>query len=185
MGGSIIVYIVSAACGSGSSSGLLPGGDANVVPDAKANTNGSRLKSKFYALEDGSRQTLPSWRDTQRNEDCTVRLAADVQLRCLPAAQAIEMYKDDKCTIPLLVERAGCPEYLETTSATIGACLEGAPAKLFKKGASAGVAPSDLVYRVQTTCTSIGAAAGRGNLFLVDEVPPTSFVAATVSIEGT
>ena len=108
-GGACLVYVVIAACNAGENSaryvdsdGSAPnghdgssgadgsGGDlldalTNPVADAKADpaTSGTRLKAKYYAGADGSRQFV-GWHDAQRDEDCYFGAAADGVLRCAP-----------------------------------------------------------------------------------------------------
>lgn len=83
------------------------------VPDADAapTVSGSRLKAKYIAGEDGSRQFNYAWRDTKRNEDCNFAHMADGKLRCLPTSGASQIYfADEACSTPLWVrvKASGC-----------------------------------------------------------------------------
>lgn len=80
LGGSILIYVIMAACSGAERPGLLGG---TSVSEAKAdgNASGTRLKVKRYAGADGS-SLLVSLHDSQLNVDCGFSTAAD---GCAPA----------------------------------------------------------------------------------------------------
>jgi hypothetical protein len=132
--GSIVIYIVVAACSGGGDTGMLArdGGasdghgladtltDAltNPVKDARADVeqSGSRLKAKHYVGVDGS-SAFAGWHDSQLNVDCYYETAADGVLRCLPAGGAGvgPFYSDAGCTTLLALSSKACaaPQYAQ------------------------------------------------------------------------
>src|SRR6185295_8706491 len=89
--------VVLAACGPGASSGGDGGGDdddgGGVNDGGSADApepefeSGSRLKAIVLTTPDGT-QYFNGWHDTMLDEDCWFDVAADGQLRCLPAITA-------------------------------------------------------------------------------------------------
>src|SRR5688572_6213959 len=71
------------SAGKPSGMGGIIGEMMDPVPDAQAES-GTRLKARYYVGEDGSRQLIPGWFDTQRNEVCYFGIASDGNLRCTP-----------------------------------------------------------------------------------------------------
>ena len=114
--GSIVVYVIVAAC-SGAGDVSRPGapdassvGDAltGPVPDAKADegaSSGSRLKANRYVGSDGSSQFVGTFHDTQLNVDCTFQKASDGMTRCVPTSTGVTAYglffTDAGCTVPV------------------------------------------------------------------------------------
>jgi hypothetical protein len=90
----------------------------------ESETNGSRIVARYTTTAsvsaDGAQQVTKSfagWFDTQRNEPCSVTLAADGQQRCLPeAVPFLDRYEsyyfsDAACTKPVVRMELGteCP----------------------------------------------------------------------------
>ena len=136
-------FAVSAACSTVANSPkpmLGTSGQSGVVIDptpsasaaTPAPTSGTRLKAKVLVAEDGSRQQLFGWHDSQTGEDCAFRTAEDGRVRCLPAASpTLTLYfADDKCTVPLYGQsKAGapgvvCPPALPVTLTVADQCTD-------------------------------------------------------------
>ena len=97
---------------SNADAGSAPGIDAAIIGTQKTDLyqSGSRIKARMLTTVDGAKSFL-GWRDTQRNENCTFRLAADGKYRCLPATFAGEIgwYLDAACTTAIFSATARCP----------------------------------------------------------------------------
>lgn len=80
------------------------GGITNPVPEAAAKS-GSRLKAYKDVGADGSEAYTGTFRDTQRNEDCSPSLATDGSRRCMPVAYAAATayFSDSACSTPLII----------------------------------------------------------------------------------
>jgi hypothetical protein len=79
---------------------------ANPVPDARAQTSsGTRLKTKSLVADDGTRQGgYGGWFDSQRQEDCSLVIAADGMMRCLPLSSVASVgsyFGDSGCSMRL------------------------------------------------------------------------------------
>jgi hypothetical protein len=201
--GSIVVYLVVAACsaagptgisssldgGGGSADGSNSGGDApslldaltDPVPPASADTNqsGTRLKVKYYAGDDGSK-AFAGFYDSQRKEDCSFRTAADGVSRCMPTTNAVfsGYYADMTCTQPVVVVPAGCstPTYVLQTDVSCNPVSD-----LLSVGVS--YSGSSIYVLSGTTCTGTsGTGSGAAYFYLGSEVPPSSFVAGTLQV---
>jgi hypothetical protein len=230
--GSVAVYVIMAACGGGDGSSPIADGGASLrdvgaslrdvgsslldaltepVKDARADVaqGGSRLKAKYLAGSDGSKQFLFEWNDTLRTEDCKYKAASDGKTRCLPAGLPITYYADDNCSTPLINVLRDCPAgsalaspYAEinqsynTQEVLVDGGILGRPiacgqastkTTLYSRGALVTTTPTGFVYRFTGTCTSAGTITSRlttDDLYaLGPEVPPASFVEATVEIE--
>ena len=72
--------------------------------------DGSRLKLRWAVTEDGTR--LPwDFHDSELNVDCWFQRTSDGKWRCLPRSMVAERrFADDKCTVPVLVPSASCPQ---------------------------------------------------------------------------
>lgn len=144
LGGSLMVYVLMAACSAGTKSKSGPGqqmatggsttsqgaaaavgttagapvsgsnGDPgsggiigeimDPVPDADAETSGTRLRARYYVGEDGSRQFV-GWRDNVRNEDCAFWKGTSGVLRCTPffGTGPATYFADSACTQPVTI----------------------------------------------------------------------------------
>ena len=200
-GGAMVVYTVMAACGSsggGHFADALDGGadahhlDAlvdsivNPVGDAKAdvNTSGSRLKARYYAGDDGSKQ-YAGWRDTQRNEDCGFAVASDGLLHCMPSGAYVNgLFVDAGCSQALASAPKGCaaPAYSIAYDGST-ACASGRQ-RVYLGGAKFTAAT---VYAMSGgTCTGSSSAPFGASIdlyFVGAEVPPSNFVSAVVQVE--
>lgn len=184
VGGSIVVYVVMAACGSDSQKGGFadvdagsgtdphdgstagPGTDGaslldaltNPVPDANADptTSGTRLKARYYVGEDGSKQFV-GWHDSQRNEDCGFSKAGDGVLRCLPSAGASEagIFSDSGCTQPLAIA-ANCTTGAKYATVATLSCGALASVRVFSLGSP--VTPTVAYAGTPAACTMYPAA---------------------------
>jgi hypothetical protein len=198
--GSIVVYVVVAACGSDGAGG--GGGDggtglvdslvdslANPVGDAKAEPNGSgsRLKAKYLSGGDGSKQFLFEFHDTERNEDCSFKLASDMKTRCLPDGRKAELYADAACTQPVIAEKPACTYVVEELQPLPpNGCTMVLPKPRFRilTKSTTPVPGSTIIYVNNGTCQSLTVASNyEGTLFTSAEVAPTSFVEATAAVE--
>jgi hypothetical protein len=96
-----------AGAGAGTTGAGTAGADAGDATDGANATlpdfaDGTRLKALAYVTDQGEK-LWHGWRDSQRVEDCTFGLAADGQVRCLPAFNATPYFTDDTCKVPLLL----------------------------------------------------------------------------------
>lgn len=154
----------------GGSSG--EGGDGGSEDPGGSYESGSRLKARTLVGSDGSRS--PSgWFDTETNAECTWRLAADGQQRCLPVAPFAVYYGDAGCNQPLgTADGCGVPsKMLSISSACDGAV------KVYEVGGVVGVGPT-LYIRTGATCTAVPAPPSV--YYTLTEEPLTEYVAATV-----
>ncbi len=162
------------------------------VPDADAAPmSGARLKKKYLLGDDGTREDLPGWYDSQRLEDCNFMLASDGKSRCLPGAQnGYLAFTDPACSQPILwlqnppmncppnppnsVLRQDLPPNQCGTTATgfhvytIGAKIVPSPPNYFN-------------WTDPFTCAPIGF--GAGQVYQATEVPSTSFVAGMQMVD--
>lgn len=193
--GSCLVYAIVAACsatsgprGAFSTDGGLAdalGGAADAltdpVPSAAADPyqSGSRLKAQYWAGEDGTK-SFASWYDTQRQETCDFQTAADGTTRCLPSGiGAGGAYADSGCTQPIGITSAGCaaPKYIRAYSNA--SCGTGG-LHIYSVGSTFTGTP---YVGMPGSCTAGGLSPSFTYYTLGAEVPPTSFVAATLQQE--
>ena len=170
------------AAGRGGNAGGLGGSLTNPVPPANADPlPGSRLKPKFRLGEDGAKEYLQGlWFDTQRNEDCTFQLASDGQTRCLPKGNTFQYYSDAQCTQAMVLMQSACttPGY-GVSNATTACALDTGGTRVFSVGAAAN--PPMIYGKAGSSCFAIGPTSSDYTYFMVGaEVPPSTFVAATV-----
>jgi hypothetical protein len=211
LGGSIVVYIIVAACSGAGVTGS-PGPDAGVadgltnpIADAKADVNqsGSRLKVKNYVGTDGS-IVFARMHDSQLNVDCDFQNTADGTTRCIPEADTTATFSDAACTQPVLLV-SDCATTIPTcVSAGILNTTTGAVvASYFSIGATTTV---QALYQVTNqvmnpaasmcsgasytgSCTAVPAATMTGLLanskaYAVGPViPPSMFVQATLQTD--
>lgn len=177
--------------GSGGSSGAAggngSGGGIGAQLDRQA-LSGTRLKVRYVAGEDGSRQ-FAGFRDTMRNENCTFALAEDGMTRCLPfdssltALQEI-VYEDSTCNQPAAVldRRCQTPKYAVFTLFDrcpasyefFPVAMEVTPPMLYRKN-PAGTACSQVM---------IGTLPSSQGVFRLNaKVAPSAFVAGSIQTE--
>jgi hypothetical protein len=96
------------------------GGPDGSTGPAPGWVSGSRLRARVYEGTDGSKQFV-GWYDNQRKENCSIAVAADGKLRCLPeAAYNGVLFTDAQCTVPLGQQSPkGCtaPKYIDVPAA--------------------------------------------------------------------
>jgi hypothetical protein len=149
------------------------------VPDAMADPNqsGTRLRARYLAGDDGSRQFV-GWHDAQRNEPCTYKTAADGVMRCTPDGPAFTMYYGD----------AGCTARLFNVSAAAvctqpryGLSYQGCSATVYSL---APIAAPAAPYYVNSAgaCVTMTAPGGY-NWYAGTEVSAATFVRGTEQIE--
>lgn len=72
-------------------------------------TSGSRLRARVWRSPDGARAFI-GWHDLQLGVDCTLELAADGVIRCLPVTtNGAIAYLDATCTTPILLTPSNEP----------------------------------------------------------------------------
>lgn len=185
--GSLFVYGIAAGTPSG---GRLradlangDGPDAPSLGGADADRSGERLRAAYLNGADGSRQFV-GWYDASLEVDCTYAIASDGSWRCLPGgAETGRFFADAACTQRLATLPRGCSAPAYAVSSDTSACAwrpskhvfslgvpyTGPIAYSFVAGACSAVTSADLILY---------------DLHLVgDEVPPESFVAATLERE--
>jgi len=207
LGGSIVVYVIVAACG-GAADNRIAGLDAgasdgttgpdgtsltdalmNPVPDAKADVDqsGSRLKATYYAGADGSKQAL-GMHDSQLNVDCYFQTASDGTLRCVPEVgqQAdVAVYADSACKQGLAIQATGCAT--ATYALLYGASSTCSNQSVWHVFPLAGAYAGPSYYsKSGATCagpTPLANFVGYNLYTLGPELPPSTFVQATVQSE--
>jgi len=158
---------------------------ANPVPDAEASTSGTRLRAVYRTANDGSKEYLANWWDSQRNEYCWFIQMYDGSSRCLPYGAdptngqinytgVGTYYSDAGCTSPLAVTG--------TCTAGLKYAIENSSCPQSVKIYSLGQQFTDGVYtKSGTSCNSATISASYTLYALGPEVPPSSFVSATVA----
>jgi hypothetical protein len=168
--------------------GFAPGGsppaDSGQVGSSQFDLyqSGTRIKAKVLTTPDGAK-SFAGWRDTQRNEDCSFLLAADGQTRCLPTGVMFpaEFFADSTCTQNGYISTlCSLPSYalVWTQSATCGeysyrvfsASVASDAGTFFSRSADGG-------------CTLAGSVPGYLTIRATQEIPASSFVAGTASVE--
>lgn len=179
---------------SSSSSGGSSGSTSSSGGTGSGPTSGTRIKARTTTTllgADGTKQEstgFGGWFDAQRNEPCTVSLAADGKMRCLPAAAAryVDNYfADAACTQSIVLVTPvtcaaygaplGVPKYLSEPGAPVNGCTgmryrpmgaKIAGASYYLKSGANCFGPYPLTN--QDAYDASGA-----------EIPPTEFVAFT------
>lgn len=183
------------ASNGGSGTGTGPGGTlgdlvdaiANPVPDAEASTSGTRLKAVYRTATDGSKEYFfNTWWDSQRNEYCWFTQMYDGSSRCLPYGAdptngqiyytgVGTYYSDAGCTSPLAVAIGTC-------TAGLKYAIENSSCPQSVKLYSLGPQFTASVYaKSGTSCNTATPSAAYTLYALGAEVPPSSFVSATVA----
>lgn len=169
-------------------SGMLDG-MIDPVPDAMADagsTSGTRLKARTLNGEDGSRQTVIGWYDSQRNENCSFMVTADGSTRCLPAAGANvsgSFFADAACSEELVLvaisQCTGVPRYANRF-VWQSDCLYGV--SLYSVGAA--YTGTGFYVKNGTMCTvSLPSPTTYRYYRLGAEIPASSFVQGTEQVE--
>jgi hypothetical protein len=206
LGGSLLVYLAVATCaGSGSGTARRDGGGrgtssengdvlgvldglADPVPVAAADPNksGSRLKARYYAGSDGSKQFI-GWHDSQLNADCSFVDYSDGTKRCMPSVQGSvgTYFSDAGCAQPLILVQTGpgctVPKY--AAKSTPNSCPSSpGTLTLYNVGPSfTGTAFSGTASSCSKVTTTLP---GYAAYSLGAEVPPSTLVAATVETDS-
>jgi hypothetical protein len=229
--GSILVYIIMAACsaapqnpgfvgssgpvakqtqGDGSTVSTEAGQsvgqammDALTDPVTTASADpyqsGSRLKAKYYAGSDGSKEFV-GWYDSMLSLDCIFLQASDNTTRCLPAYYSLggaagaastlveaSSYADAACTqlVYSITTCAGSPQYiLETVSQTMdgSACTAYTFYRVLLRGSP--VTLTQTFSKTATGCSAATTFTAPSTFYSVgNEVSPSNFVQATTQTE--
>jgi hypothetical protein len=176
--------LLGAGCGSdGSSSGSL-----NTCPLPR---DGTRLKAIRIQAEDGASEDRSGsryWYDSQLGTYCAFETAADDVLRCLPRVGPpwFNLFSDAACSQRVAYGPRCLAEPPYVTAPLQTACAGGEdiyPSAVYRLGP--GSVPG-VLYREETdsagnvTCAATPNSEGRQAFPLLVEVPPTTFVAATI-----
>lgn len=153
------------------------------VTEAKANESGSRLKARWYAGADGSRQFV-NWYDTELGTECYFQDIGDGVLRCLPSVTASVHYTDSACSRLLFSDiTSPCGE----TPMTIGAVpvkIGGACAPQYKYyRPSAKTVPTQVFALSGTDCVAQPADPGLTYWTAGAAMPIASFATADIVTE--
>lgn len=177
----------SGSSGSGPRDAGVMDAMTDPVPDAMADepVSGSRLKARYLVGDDGSKQWNYGWYDTQRKENCAFGTAADGKTRCLPTAGGYaygSYFADAACSQE--VTGVGCsgpaPKYINVSHASTDGCTV-TLASLHSAGAAY---TGTMIYaKSGTTCTALTPSVGLAYYFIGDEVPASSFMAATEQVD--
>ncbi|MEJ7728245.1 MAG: hypothetical protein WKG00_03435 [Polyangiaceae bacterium] len=178
--------LLTAACSSSeqpitpdpTTSGTSSGGEGGGPP---GDTSGDRLRARRLAADDGASQFL-GWRDTERDEDCTFRKAADGKMRCLTDVPVIaaQAYEDAACTIPLLNNATGCIAEGSVVLVQAQACDLGL--QVWKTGAKFTGA-TRYYFDVANSCVPKDTQEYDNFATLASQVDASSFVAAKVQVD--
>ena len=235
--GSMLVYVVVAACSSGSmrsQAALTDGGNVGVdvtatdgqpeevgMVDALSDTaksimdavtdpvseaaadpflSGTRLKAKYYAGADGSKQFLTMF-DSMLSVDCTFQYAVDGMIRCLPVGGGLPggspvsalaqfgvyaLYADAGCTTLLGVAPApSALKYVVAPDPTVQTPPGGTAYRVYPVVAPYTGTTYQKAGPGPTQCIVQASNAGAGSSFYSAgaEVPAGSFAQATVMVE--
>jgi hypothetical protein len=144
-----------------------------VVPGGTA-----RVRAKELLLRGG--EPYPSGlRDTQRNEDCYIGVAADGTWRCLPTSSAsLYFFSDAQCTQRLAysVNRAGCNPTPTLATASDGTQCP-ARTRVYQVGQT--VSPPTIYVQLANQCLQTSTS-GVTFYSVGAELPPSSFVQANI-----
>jgi hypothetical protein len=162
-----------------------PPGDVGQtgLPGKDAVTSGSRVKAQWFMGADGSRQ-FRGWLDTATGEPCTYVMATDGAYRCLPpSVPSITwsvVYADDACTQPVLAEFPG--NGMPQTPVQY-ARISGYEADRYVKSGGAIPTPAELWIAGAGTCAQDPAKLDAFFYFLMTELAPSFFPAASVTTD--
>jgi len=169
--------------------GSDPGGGGGPPDGTTDHTSGSRLRVRYLAGADGSREFIGFF-DSQRNENClfgggTVR-ASDGTIRCLPseavAYQSAFYFEDAACTVRLAAAlKSQCPPKYAAMYSSAQCPLTETIYPILS-----AFTPGGAIYYVNASaqCVAYPGSLTSYDLYTVgDEIPPSSFVAARVLTE--
>ena len=175
----LIALLVLAGCGrigfdptGGDGDG---GGDDAKLPVEPGNVSGTRLRA-IEAVAPGGAAKLLGWHDLDLDMECRFEIASDGVLRCLPVLGALSLlHTDPGCTVPLGVEEppADDPQCSQVRFLSDGT------GPIFRAGARYFGAT---YIGMPGQCSAFDPGSQSVNFQIAEEVPPTTFVAATESI---
>lgn len=155
------------------------------VKEAKANESGSRLKARYYAGADGSRQFL-NWLDSEFDAECYFTDTGDGTLRCIPWASVSTTahFADSQCKQLLFsLPSAACGTSPTIARAlipnTFGTCAQ--QYKYYQPGTK--TAPVQVYALSGANCISQPVDAKRTYWFAGAELPISSFVSGEIVTE--
>ena len=178
--GSVVVYVIMAACASGVST--LP------VPAAKADTttSGSRLKARNYVGSDGSKQFW-GWHDSMVNADCSFLPASDGTTRCLPVGVGTATggyFSDPGCSQPLAQAAKGCSPAMYTFQIVVPATTGCVPTDFYRLYSVSSPYSGPIYTGTPASCTAEPNAGTTADFYSAGaEIPPSTFVAATLQTD--
>lgn len=144
------------------------------------NQSGTRIKVKAWTTADGAKLAIPGFAfDSQRNEECGFRLAADGMTRCLPITVPVNSsyFADAACSQPVaVVSSCGTPpSYVEMQAAPT--CPDTGAAMY-----TAGQVLTTAYFNSGGTCTSFSNASFV-YLTIGAAVDPSAFALGTVTTQ--
>ncbi len=169
--------------------GSNPGGGGGTSDGTTDHTSGSRLRVRYLAGADGSREFMGFF-DNQRNENClfgsaTVR-AGDGTIRCLPseavAYQGAFYFADAACTVRLAAAlKAQCaPKYAAMYSASQCPLTE----TIYPILSAFTLGGTIYFVNASAQCVAYPGSLTSYDLYTVgDEIPPSSFAGASILTE--
>lgn len=188
MGVAALMVLVAGCNGSSERGAIGPdnGGPTTPSPSGPGDsTGGTRLKSRVYVADDGTKQWV-GWHDSQLGIDCAFVTAADGQTRCLPTgtANGSGYYADDGCSQPVAEVSKGCaaPKLALVADASGGTC---ATARLRVLAIGSPLTAGN-VYAKYNGCTAlpVSSAATAVDLYTTGaETPASTYVAATEQVQ--
>ncbi len=195
-GGSVLVYVLVAACAAtGSNIGPSDGGAGNgsndqgddgivnPVPGAEAAEDGDRLKVVRVTTPDGLSLPTGSIWDPELDAECSRGIAEDGTERCIPGGATAQpnLFTDAECTQRAAI-RSGCVGSVKYATEAVpvdsGACAGSTASRVFEVLESSAT----LYTKSGVNCTNSTASYAAWTFYrLGDLVPPTDLVALTVS----
>jgi hypothetical protein len=153
--------------------------------------SGTRIEVHTVDAPDGTGGVLTHLFDSQLGARCTVGLATDGELRCLPEDNlngTPGVFTDAACTQPVMLVPQACTTrgFARVNGPPIAGCGGGASVRVFRAGSA--VPGAQTVYSDQGGgCASVGLASDRPvpagmALITLTEVPPAEMVGATTPV---
>lgn len=186
-GGADVVANAGTSTPNGMSGGIggMIGDIMDPVDDADAaNVSGTRLRAKYYAGEDGSKQVTFAWRDTKRNEDCMFARIAGGGLRCIPSAAVAAVYfLDAGCTSRVWVQAKAAPTCAAATPANYAYESDATGCIQSLRTVTKTTAPAMVYIGAPSACSGTPAPDVYDYFISSGTIPWTEFVAATEQVE--
>ncbi len=152
---------------------------ASVPPGhAAAQKSGARLRARYIAGADGSRQFV-GWWDSERKEECAFAKAEDGTLRCLPTSYPTTYFADASCTKRVLFvdEKVCTPKYAALATPIASDCGQLYGSRIFRVG-EVVPKPEALYTESASGCTPMPIGTGY-KVHALTIVPPAAFVGAS------